>query len=489
MTRKVTYLLFGFLGLLGAGGCSTEDVDFITEEPSSAHHYVLSDVAFAEYLMYNATLPASNANALPFGICISRNDTFFLDTEKAATVRNVYLVKDSKRVEALEAAGVASAAVKIENIDGIRYFNNCTNLKLTSNTIRGELDLTSLTRLDTLEMNANMVSRLSLPASITRLRYSASANASEEQRLTAIDLSSASSLRHLFLTNHRISSEGLQLPASYAKMAELDLTGNPEAPFEIPEALYNQLTIRNGVIVKTESGGGEPEIPEEVEGYKVPDIAFAEYLLYLTEKETNETYRLPAGTVYREENQIYIHPEIAKTFNGVLNISKASAYMTTLENAGVASAKIKIADADGLQLFTSLKQLVATSNAFTADLPLDKLTQLDSLVVRTAGVEHIDLSNNTALRYLDIQGSASKSLKRLQKADLSKNINLYYVNLSANEIDPQQLVLPTSYAFMQTFNMGGNKVDAKEVSFTVPAAFFDQLGNSANDKAGLIRGE
>lgn len=488
MTRRVKCLLSAFLGLFAAASCSTEDVDFIIEESDTANHYVLSDVAFAEYLMYNASLPASNANALPFGICISRNDTFFLDTEKAASVKTVYLVKDAKRIEALEAAGVASAAVKIENLDGISYFRNCTNLKITSNSVLGELDLTPLAKLDTLEMNANLVNKLILPASVTRLRYSASSNATEEQRLTAIDLSRASSMRHTYLVNHRLTNEGLQLPTSYAKMVDLDLTGNPDAPFEIPETLYNQLAIRNGVIVGKDNGGTEPEIPE-VEGYAVKDIAFAEYLLYLTENETDEKLRLPAGTVYREDQTIYINPEVAKVFDGLLNISKAASFITALENAGVASAKTKIADADGLQLFTSLKQLVATSNAFTADLPLQHLTQLDSLVVRTAGIENIDLTKNTALRYLDIQGSASKSLKRLQGADLSKNVNLYYVNLSANEIDPQRLVLPASYAFLKTCNLGNNKVAGTEVNYTVPASLYDQLGNGSTDKAGLIRGE
>ncbi|MGL5319007.1 MAG: leucine-rich repeat domain-containing protein [Bacteroidales bacterium] len=483
--KKLKFLWMALICLFSATSCSTEDVDFVVDEPSeSSNLYALKDVAFAEYLMYNATLPATDANALPFGICISRNDTFFLDVDKAAKVKAVYLVKDSRRVEALKAAGVASAEVKIENLDGIQHFAACSNLKLTSNTILGKLDLSPLSKLDTLEMNANYTEELIVPASITRLRYNASSNASETQRLTAIDLSQASNLFHVSLTGHAITKEGLKLPVSYSKLKELDLSGNAGAPFEIPEDLFNQLTTKNGVEIA--NGGTEPEEPADNE-YQIKDAAFGDYLVYLTETVTDESLKLPAGTAYKKENAVFIDKKIAAGYKGLLNISKASSYITALQGAGVATADVKIADADGLQFFTGITELIATSNAFTTKLPLTTLTNLESLVVRTAGVDVIDLSSNTNLTYLDLQGSSK--LAKLSEVNLSANTKLITVNLSANAIDPAKFVLPATYPALRTLNMGNNKVNNTTVTYVVPAALFDQLGNESTDKAGLTRGD
>lgn len=484
MMKNLKFLWMVLLCLISAMSCSTEDVDFVVEEPGSNNLYALTDVAFAEYLMYNATLPSSNANALPYGICIQRNDTFFLDVDKAASVKAVYLVKDTKRIEALQAAGVASAAVKIENLDGIQYFASCSNLKITSNTVLGKLDLSTLAKLDTLEMNANYVDQLILPSSVTRLRYNASSNGTETQRLTAIDLSRLTKIAHISLTNHALTKEGLKLPSSYSKLKELDLSGNADAPFSIPEDLYNQLTSKNGVEI--ENNGSEPGEPSDDE-YQIRDIAFGEYLVYLTERVADVSLRLPQGAAYKKDNVVFINKKIAASFSGLLNISKAASFISLLQEAGVATADVKIADADGLQFFTGVTKLVATSNTFTAQLPLNTLTNLDSLVVRTAGVDAIDLSGNRALRYLDLQGSAK--LNKLSAADLSANVNLISVNLSANTIDPALFVLPASYPALRTLNMGNNKVNNSTVTYTVPAALYDQLGSESADKAGLTKGE
>ncbi|MGL5894343.1 MAG: hypothetical protein ACRCZM_06990 [Bacteroidales bacterium] len=460
-------------------------VEVSTDVPSQPNYFLLSDVAFAEYLIYNTTLAETSSNRLPFGICINRNDSFLLDTDMAKHVKALYLVKDSKRVEELTAAGVASAAVKIANVDGVQYFTECTNLRLTSNSVEGSLDLSALTKLDTLEMNANLVNELVIPSSIKRLRYSASSNANEMQRLTALNLSAASRAEHIFVTNHLITQESLELPTRYINLVDLDLSGNSGADFPIPQAMYDQLSTKKGVEPKDDNGG---EVPSDEE-YLVRDLAFGDYLLYLMNDVEDASLRLPEGIVVKKENGIYINIEVANSFDGTLNIIKSSAAIKRLQEAGVATADVKIADADGLQHFISLREFVATSNAFKQPLPLENLRELTSLIVRTAGLSELDLSSNTKLTYLDIQGSTSSSLGRLQAVDLSKNINLNYVNLSANNIVPADFILPSSYNNLKTLNMGKNKVGSVEVSFVVPADLFDQLGSESSDKAGLVRGE
>lgn len=476
-------LLIGFISFFFS--CSTEDVQSSVEEPDETTLYPLSDVAFAEYLIYNTTLAATSENLLPYGICIKQDDNFLLDTTKAKEVKALYLVKDAKRIEALEAAGVASAAVKISNLDGIQYFTQCSNLKLTSNSVEGKLDLSELTQLDTLEMNANLVNELILPTSIKRLRYSASSSATENQRLTAIDLAGNTKAEHIYLINHLITKEGLKLPTLYANLVDLDLSGNTGANFPIPQDLYDQLITKKGVEPAEDNNGETPSDKE----YLVKDQAFADYLYYLMNNVEDATLKLPEGVVILKEDKIYIDTEIAATYTGILNISKASAFITKLETAGIATAAVKIANADGLQLFSGVTEIIATSNAFTEALPLENLTELKSLIVRTAGLSVLDLSKNTKLINLDIQGSASSSLDRLKAVDLSKNSLLVTINLSANEIVPADFIRPTSYANLKTLNMGKNKVDGVEVTYTVPAALYDQLGSGSSDKAGLVRGE
>lgn len=487
--RRFPHYFMLLIGLFAFFSCSTEDVESTIETPSESNLYPLKDIAFAEYLIHNTTLAATSQNLLPYGICIARNDSFLLDTNKAKEVKALYLVKDATRIAELEAAGVASAAVKISNLAGIEFFTECTNLRLTSNSVEGTLDLSALAKLDTLEMNANLVSELIVPASIKRLRYSASSGASASQRLTAIDLSQNTRAEHIYVINHLITQEGLKLPATYPNLIQLDLSGNTGADFTIPQAMYDQLTTKKGVIPEEEeNGGGEGETPSDKE-YLVKDAAFADYLFYLMNDETDAALKLPADVVVRKENEVYINVEIAATYTGMLNISKAKSFIEKLTAVGVTTADVKIEDADGLQLFTGVTELTATSNTFKQPLPLQTLTELTSLIVRTAGVAELDLSGNTKLTNLDIQGSTSSSLGRLKAVDLSKNTLLSTVNLSANEIVPANFILPTSYGNLKTLNMGKNKVDGAEVTYTVPAALYDQLGSDSNDKAGLVRGE
>ena len=393
----------------------------------------------------------------------------------------MYLVKDATRIENLKKAGVASAEVKITNLDGILFFTNCISLKITSNSVEGALDLTTLSKLETLEMNNNQVTELYLPSSLTRFRFNSSTNTLEELRLKAIDLSKLSSLNHISLTNQRLSKDNLRLPDNYSNLKEIDLTGNPEAPFEIPSDLFAQLITAKGVIEADDNNGGEPEIPS-VDGYEVKDKAFAEYLLYLTESVDDETLRLPAGSVYKSDDKIYINTEVASTYTGHLNINKASSFITKLTNAGVVTASVKIQDADGLQYFSSITELTATSNEFVAELPFHSLPNLKKIVVRTAGISSMNLSENVALIYLDIQGSTK--LSKLTSVNLYNNINLEYVNLSSNEIDPEKFILPASYAYLTTLNMGKNTVSGKTVTYGVPSELFNALGYG-DARAGL----
>lgn len=489
-THWLSLLIVAFLAV----SCTTNDVELPKdEEVDPTTLYEITDAAFGDYLIYNSGLATSNANALPYGVAFKKDGRYFISKDIAKTATMVYLVKDATRIANLVAAGVPTAEVKIVNVDGIQLFTGAKEVRLTSNNVIGKLDVSMLTLLETLEMNANYVNELIVPASIKRLRYNASTvePAPEDRFLTSINLAACSQLNHLSLTNHHLTTAGLVLPSSYAELKEIDLTGNTDTPFILPSDLYAQLTIRNGVIEDT-SGAYDGPMPND-NYYEISDVAFGEYLEFLANKDKNTgadvNDRLPEGTALKYTNgKLYINKSVAATVTN-LNISKAAAFITKLTNASVPSASVKIADADGLQFFTAVKTLVATSNAFTEPLKLTNLTELTSLTVRTAGLSTLDISTNIKLTFLDIQGSTSVSLGKLQAADLSKNTALVTVNLSANEIDPANFVLPSSYPSLKTLNMGTNKVGGVTVTYTVPAALYDQLGSATGDRAGLVRGQ
>jgi len=479
MNKKLLYGLLGLMLVFTATSCSTNDVDWPEgNDPDPESIYEITDAAFGDYLIFNSDLASTETNVLPAGIAYQKDGKYYINKEIAATATYVYLVKNATQITKLETAGVATAAQKITNLDGIQFFTGTKELKLTSNAVTGSLNLSALTALENLEMNSNYVNELIVPSSIKRLRYGASTaeDAPDNRWLTAIDLKDCSALEHIYLKDNKITADGLKLPAVYAQLKEIDLLNNPDAPFVVPADLFAQLTTKNGVTDNANPSYTGPT--PEADYFQVPDLAFAEYLVYLTEVVTDGT-KLPAGTALKHtDNKIYIHKATAATVTK-LNISKANTqsapYIDNLKSADVPTAEVKIADADGLQFFTGLNELTATSNAFTEPLKLNTLTELTELTVRTAGLTSLDISTNIKLTKLDIQGSASSKLGRLKAADLSKNTKLVTVNLSANEIVPADFKLPTSYADMTSLNMKSNKVDGAAVTYTIPAALFNQL--------------
>lgn len=474
--------------------------------------YKLTDTAFAEYLLFNSgdyTAQPAAANKLPAGIVVKKDDEFFLNKKIAATVTPlVYLVKNDTQVGKLEEAKVTTAVTKIVNLDGIQFFTSATELKLTSNEIAGALDLSMLTSLTLVEMNFNLVNSLAVPVSLEKLNYNALSTATADQKLAAVDFSACTNLDRVRLENHNISTlgaEGLVLPADYSKLTELLLKGNPGADFIVADELFDQLTVaKSGVIKDPGEPGGDYDGPEpEADYFQIPDLAFAEYILYNCVVETSNSRKLPAGTAVKHTNgKIYIHKATAATAT-VLYVNKATSAVGRLENDAktppdgtgsgsiTTSASVKIADMDGLQFFTNLTTLNGTSNELSAEgqPKLAGLTKLKELSFGMAGINALNLSAMADLETLDIRGSTKASLGKLQALDLSANTKLKSVNLKDNWIAPANFTLPSTYVSLTYMNMGNNKIGGTgdAVTFAVPALLFNGLtDDTADNKAGLV---
>lgn len=204
----------------------------------------IPNAAFGEYMLHNQTP----------GITSETEDgqvKFFLNPNEVIAVTELLLSKTSSNVSNLVEAGLETAEVKITDISGIEYFTSLQRLVLTANDVEF-MDLSALTNLDALEMNFNLVGNLDLSnnTALTKLRYRGSAQANNSQKLSTIDLSNNTQLKHLFLPNHNIVTIDLSNNLMIDEL--LDLSGNPgpdgdpdTADIVIPAVIYNQLDPEN----------------------------------------------------------------------------------------------------------------------------------------------------------------------------------------------------------------------------------------------------
>lgn len=416
MKKNLTYhlLLMALVGLF-ITACSTNDVDL--PDPSGVDdNYAITDEAFGEYLYY---LGAAGVKKMRESIDGTEVNKYYIDTDLALKqTEPLNLSKSANAIKTLETAGVETATIKIKNVDGLQHFINVTGITLTSNEVES-IDLTKLTKLETLNLNNNFIGSLDLTNNIalTTLSYTASSKATESQKLTTIDLSKNTKLTSVDLSNH---------------------TG---APFPIPSAIFNQLTTAKGV--KAEDTTGD---------YKIADEALGEYLLYLKVAGVKETVDNSSGTaVY----SYYIDTEAAKAQTGELNLSKSANSIKTLTSAGLRTAEDKIKSIDGLQCLINITGLVLTSNEVQS-IDLSELTKLETLNLNNNFIGSLDLTKNTELTTLSYTASSKATeSQKLTTIDLSRNTKLTSVDLSNHTGAP----------------------------FTIPTAIFNQLTTAKGVKA------
>ncbi len=443
--------------------CKTDDIKPDNDQPNEADLFEIPDLAFADYLIYNSQLAPTEANKLPAGIVVEKGGVKKLDKTLAATVTNLNLVKSSSRMNTLEGAGVPTARVKIVNLDGIQFFTNLEKITMTSNDVVGKLDLSMLTKLDTLEMNSNFVNELIVPATVTRLRFAAGGSATDEQKLTAIDLSANSNLEHLHLPNHLITTEGLILPNDCSKLKEVDLSGNPGAPFTIPEELFNQLTTANGVVA---------DIPATF--YQLKDQALIDYLLHNMQLAPSHDNKLPEGLVVEQDGKMLLDKTLASSVTR-LYLLKDKTRISDLEKAGVPTAADKIVNLDCIEFFTNCEDLRIGSNDITGTLDVSMLTKLTRLDMNSNLVNKLIVPANVVRLRYSASGSATNDQK-LTEIDVSANSNLENFSVPDHLITKAGLKLPTDYSKLTHLNLSGNP----DAPFTIPAALFNQLDNKSD---------
>jgi hypothetical protein len=457
MNKPMTTAMFCMALLLGGlSSCTTNDVEDIQGD-GEQDLYEIKDRALGEYLVYNCS--RTDENKLPYEMAVAENGKFYLNTQKAATVENLYLVKNDAQISKLKSAGVATAAVKIVDMDGLQFFTALKTLKITSNSVE-RMDLTALTQLETVEMNNNCIATLDLSQNtkLVRFRYGGNTTTDTSTKLSTISFANNNVIEHIYLKNQNLQGNGFTLPSNYSALKELDLSNNPATPFAIPEDLMNQLTTAVGVVVDSEGGGDE-----DGELFTIPDKAFGEYLYYLS----TTAGKLPQGLVVKEGNEYQLDKTIAATVTSV-NVNKMKNTIAELQTAGLTTAETLISSADGLQFFTGLVEFTATSNKFTEALPITGLSNLEVLQVSMAGVGSLDLSGNPKLRVLNCNGSTKSGYGTLSSINLSYTSNLETLNLKNNKLEAINV---TNLVKLTELDLSGNP----GANFKIPVGIFNNL--------------
>lgn len=388
------FILMAFITLLIAS-CSTNDVDPLDV---TDNNYEITDEAFGEYLFY---LEAAGVKKVAITSGGSEIYKYYVDTVLSLRqTEALNLSKSANSISILVAAGLKTAEIKIKSVDGLQFFRNLTGITLTSNEVEN-IDLRRLTKLESINLNNNLIGSLDLTKNtgLTTLSYTASSRATETQQLTTIDLS------------------------NNTKLTSVNLSRHSGAPFPIPVEIYNQLTTKEGV---------KPEETVSNE-YEITDEAFGEYLKYLNVAGvTEKTEEVSGSTVYK----YIIDKEVAKTQTGLLNLSKSATSISTLEAANVRTAKTKIKNVDGLQFFINITGITLTSNEVES-IDLTQLTKLESVNLNNNFIGTLDLTKNTELTTLSYTASSkATATQQLATIDLSKNTKLTSVDLTKHSGAP-----------------------------------------------------
>ena len=102
MNKPMTTAMFCMALLLGGlSSCTTNDVEDIQGGGEQDLHEI-KDRALGEYLVYNCS--RTDENKLPYEMAVAENGKFYLNTQKAATVEHLYLVKNDAQIAKLENA-------------------------------------------------------------------------------------------------------------------------------------------------------------------------------------------------------------------------------------------------------------------------------------------------------------------------------------------------------------------------------------------------
>lgn len=448
------------LSLLAFQACTTDDVSLTgTEGPGDESNlYSIKDNAFGEYLKYLSITGVYSKITNEEGATVV---SYLIDTVESKKYSGpINLNKSGTFITKLQNAGLTTADVKIQDLDGIQFFPGTTSLILISNELTS-IELTNLVNLTELNLNNNWIGSLDLTknSKLAILNYNASNKAGDGQKLTKIDLTKNTELVDLILQKQELAYIDL---SKNTKLKTVDLSDNVPSPLTIPENIFNNLTSAKGVV------SGNPSIPDDGEFYTITDKVFGEYL----------NYRLKDQDIIKVENNNYkINKTKAAAYLGELDLSKNGPTITELTNAGLITAGEKITNLDGIQFFTGITALELVSNELTT-IDVTALKALTVLGLNNNKIGPLDVTKNTKLTELSYNASSKSSeTQKLTSIDLSKNTALTALSLKSHLLSAVDL---TNNTGLTSIDLSSNKN-----SITIPVDLYDSIKAAGGTLKGV----
>ncbi|MEG1587629.1 MAG: hypothetical protein RR346_12230, partial [Bacteroidales bacterium] len=179
-----------------------------------------------------------------------------------------------------------------------------------------------------------------------------------------------------------------------------------------------------------------------------------------------------------------------------LNIAKSANAINLLKYNEVPYATTKIANPDGIQFFTGLTDLTASSNQFTSadyatneypvvTIDFSGMSQLRNLTINACSITVLDLSTNQLVEKISCtgtsQGSKEKNTLRIAKI---KGANLISLDLSKNNLTRTNLegLMTLQSPPLTSINLSSNK----ESDFEIPYQVFNST--TLTTKKGVVAG-
>jgi len=370
-------------------------------------------------------------------------------------------------------------AGKVQNLEGLQYLPELSNLVLTNGQISDISALSNLTNLTYLSLNDNKISDISALSSLTSLRELYLYN----NKISDISaLSSLTSLRELYLYNNKISDisalqnltvleivrlESNQISdisalSNLTTLTSLDLDTNQISDISALSNLttLTSLDIYNNQISDISTLKNLTALKSlNLKNTKISDISALSSLtslryLYLGNNKINDISALKNLTalesVRLESNQISDISALSNLTNlAYLNmdtnkISDISALsnLTTLTSLNLDSNKIN--DIGALKRLTNLDTLYLNSNQISDISALSNLTNLTYLNMNYNKISDISaLSSLTSLRYLYLGNNKISDISALNK--LTNLIGLYLNNNRVNDISALSTLTKLTY--------------------------------------------
>lgn len=461
--KRLTFLMIATFSviILTLLSChSDDDSSGGTEVPHESEMVEIQDKAFAEYLLFRGV------SGVTWEI-INGEERFFLIPEKVKSVEDLSLSKTSGSINTLIEAGVKTAETKIEDVSELKYFKGLRNLTLSSNDIE-TLDLTPFEDLELLQINNNLISELDVTnnPNLFKLRYKASSNASDNQKLSKINLKENFELEHLHLPGHNLVE--IDLEHNENLRDRLDLSGNPgpegHGNIVVPDRIFNQ-------VPSSERFGVISDVDNSADLIEIPDAVFGDYLVNYA--------KVPGVTIEGEGNdkKYYLDPALVVTVES-LSLSKTSGRIKDLINEGLETAEDKIKNLSGIEYFTGLKTLTLSSNDLET-LDLTQLKQLEVLQINNNLIGELDVSNNKNLIKLRYSASSDASDdQKLSTINLKENLELEHLHLRGHNLT--EIDLSNNDKLVDRLDLRDNPGPNGEGDLVIPKKIFDQLEDKWN---------